>query len=152
MSNLPDPLPVILCGQSTKIGKPVAEAMLPEIEVIHFIQSNDAALAEIPHLLAGRDPQSPHDNGVGSGNYSQPARAVICGHGYSVSDVENFRAACEGVNQEPVVWVLSDPAKQRAPDASLPGEGYAKVAAQLAKDIIMKWKEDGADKDEVIFF
>ncbi|KAJ5993739.1 hypothetical protein N7451_009463 [Penicillium sp. IBT 35674x] len=151
MSSLPDPLPVILCGQSTRIGKPVAEAMLPEIEVIHFVQTNDAALAEIPHLLAGRVPQTPHDNGVGSGNYSQPARAVIFGHGYSVSDVETVRAACEDVNQESVVWLV-DPAKQRAPDASPPGDGYAKVAAQVTKDIIMKWKKDGADKDEVILF
>lgn len=32
MSNLPNPFPVILCGHSTEIGKPVAEAMLPEVE------------------------------------------------------------------------------------------------------------------------
>ncbi|KAJ5671824.1 hypothetical protein N7507_000951 [Penicillium longicatenatum] len=152
MSNLPNPLPVVLCGLSTKIGKPVAEAMLPEFEVIHFIQTNDAALAEIPHLLAGRDPQSPHNNGVGSGNYTQPARAVIFGRGFSRSDVETFRAACEGVNQEPVVWVVGDPAKQPPADAPPPGEGYAKIAAQGTKDIIIKWKEDGAIKDEVILY
>lgn len=120
--------------------------------MIHFIQTNDAALAELPHLLAGRDPQSPHDNGVGSGNYSQPARAVIFGRGYSLSDVETFRAACEGVNQEPVIWVVGDPAKMPAPGAPPPGEGYAQAAAQGAKDIIMNWKETEADEDELVLF
>lgn len=120
--------------------------------MIHFIQTNDAALAEIPHLLAGRDPQSPHDNGVGSGNYSQPARAVVFGRGFSLPDVEAFRAACEGVNQEPVVWVVGDPAKMPTPGAPPPGEGYAKIAAQGTKDIILKWKEDGAGKDELILY
>ncbi|KAJ5646775.1 hypothetical protein N7490_003147 [Penicillium lividum] len=149
MAHLPHPLPVVVCGRSAAVGKPVAEALLPELEVVHFIQTNDAALAEIPHLLAGRDPKSPHDNGVGSGNYSQPARAVIFGRGYSESEVETFRAVCRGVNRDPVLWVVGDPSKRQP---GPPPPGYAKIAAQNTKDVVMKWKEDGANKEEVILY
>ncbi|KAJ5928878.1 hypothetical protein N7466_007834 [Penicillium verhagenii] len=152
MSSLPNHMPVIVCGRSTVIGKPIAEALLPEFEVIHFIMTNEAAQAEIPHVLAGRDPQSPDNNDVGSGNYSKPARAVVFGRGYAQADVEAIRVACEGVNREPVLWVVGDDAKAPAPGAPPPGEGYAKMAAQGTKNILTKWKDDGADKDEVVIY
>ena len=165
-------IPVVLIGLSTAIGKPVSEAMLPEVEgkiqfefrpcrstktlanlpVIHFIQSVEAALAELPHLLAGRDPQSSNDNDVGSRDYSRPARAVILGRGYSPADVELMRGACEGVNKGPVAWVVGDPAKAPAPGAPPPPPGYAKIAAGQTKDVVLGWIESGASEDEVILY
>lgn len=63
MSNLPDPLPVILCGQSTKIGKPVAEAMLPEIEGKYqpqLIQSQAQIAFKSIQLSSNSDPLYPN--------------------------------------------------------------------------------------------
>ncbi|KAJ6028517.1 hypothetical protein N7540_004093 [Penicillium herquei] len=150
MSNS-DPIPVVLCGRSTAVGKPVSEALLPEIEVIHFIQTNEAAIAEIPHLLSGQDPNS-QDNGIGTHNYTRPARAVIFGRGYDQTDIDAFRAACEGITKEPVAWVIGDPAKAPAPGAPPPGPGYSGVVAKMVKEAVLGWVGDGAAKDEVILY
>ena len=120
--------------------------------VIHFIQTNEAALEELPHLLAGRDPQSPSDNEVGSHSYNRPARVVIFGRGYAMEDIETFRSACAGSAEEPVAWIVGDPAKEPAPGAAPPGDGYAKIAADITKSIISQWKESGASKDEVFLY
>ncbi|KAJ5634463.1 hypothetical protein N7528_002305 [Penicillium herquei] len=150
MSN-PDPIPVVLCGRSTAVGKPVSEALLPEIEVIHFIQTNEAAIAEIPQLLNGQDPNS-QDNDLGTHNYTRPARAVIFGRGYDRADIDAFRADCEGITKEPVAWIVGDPAKAPAPGAPPPGPGYAGVVANLVKEAILGWIAEGAIEDEVIMY
>ncbi|KAJ5727308.1 hypothetical protein N7493_005128 [Penicillium malachiteum] len=144
MSN-PDSIPVVLCGRSTAVGKPVSEALLPEIEVIHFIQTNEAAIAEIPQLLSGQDPNT-QDNGVGTHNYTRPARAVIFGRGYDQSDIDAFRAACEGITKEPVAWIPP------APGAPPPGPGYSGVVANLVKEALLGWIAGGSVRDEVILY
>ncbi|KAJ5216061.1 uncharacterized protein N7498_002468 [Penicillium cinerascens] len=152
MSTLPKPLPVVLCGKSVAIGGPAAGLLQPDYEVVHFIQSNEAALAEIPHLLAGRDPQSSDDNGVGTHEYGRPVRAVIFGRGYSLEDVQKFHKASAGSNEEPVVWIAGDPAKK--PDLNGPqtGLGYAQAAADGVKAVLEKWKEEGATKDGIVLW
>ncbi|KAJ5387805.1 hypothetical protein N7509_010346 [Penicillium cosmopolitanum] len=103
-------LPVILCGRTTAIGKPVSEALLPEYEVIHFFQTNEEIQAELPALLAGRKPQAAASNDIGSHDYTRPARAVIFGRGYQMEEIEKFRKAAAGHFSEPIAWVISDPA------------------------------------------
>lgn len=178
MSTLPSPLPVVLCGRKTEIGKPVSGSLAPEFEgvfrlpssgsphaiygriptnpsnspVIHFIQTNEAALTELPRLLAGQDPQSSHDNGVGTHNYSRPARGVIFGRGYSLEEVEEFRKASAGCNMEPVVWVTGDPAKKPDSNAPPPGPGYAQAAADGVKAVLAKWRDEGGVRDGIVFW
>ncbi|KAJ5287433.1 hypothetical protein N7478_003119 [Penicillium angulare] len=152
MSSASTPIPVVVCGRSTAIGKPVSESLLPEIEVIHFIQTNEAAIKELPLLLAGQDPQSTDDNGVGSHQYGRPVRAVIFGRGYGIDDIESFKAACEGAALEPVGWIAGDPAKAPAPGAPPPGPDYFKTASKLTKEAVFKWVESGAGKDQVILY
>lgn len=120
--------------------------------MVHFIQSNEAALKEIPELLAGRDPQSSDDNGVGTHDYSRPPRAVIFGRGYALEDIEQFYKASAGSNVDPVVWIAGDPAKKPGPNVPPPGPGYAKVAAEDVKVLLEKWKEEGATKDGIILW
>ncbi|KAJ5516543.1 hypothetical protein N7527_008103 [Penicillium freii] len=52
------------------MGKSISQHVLPEYEVIHFILSYEAAEAELPHLLVGRDPQSRSPNEIGP-DYAQ---------------------------------------------------------------------------------
>ncbi|KAJ5089990.1 hypothetical protein N7532_008674 [Penicillium argentinense] len=152
MASLSSPLRVVLCGRTTAIGKPVAEALLPDYEVIHFIQTNEAVLAELPHLLAGRDPQAANANDVGSHDYSHPARAVIFGRGYELEDIEKFRKAAAGSAADPVAWIVGDPAKKIDMSGPPPGPGYARVAADLARTKLEEWKASGAEKDEVYMY
>ncbi|CAG7990290.1 unnamed protein product [Penicillium salamii] len=77
------PLPIVICALDDQIGKPVSELLQPEFEVIHFIQSLKAAQSEIPHILAGRDPQSPSNN-IGTKNYTHQARAIIFGRAFDL--------------------------------------------------------------------
>jgi hypothetical protein len=120
--------------------------------VVHFIQTNEAALEEIPRLLAGRDPQSSDDNGVGTHEYGQPVRAVIFGRGYSLEDIEQFYKASAGSNVDPVAWIVGDPAKKPNPNGPPPGPGYAQVAADGVKAALEKWKSEGATKDGIILW
>ncbi|KAJ5612517.1 hypothetical protein N7510_005711 [Penicillium lagena] len=151
MSTFPTPLPVVLCGKTTKVGKPVAKLLLPEYEAIHFLQSFEAAKAELPLLLAGRDPQvsEANDDNVGTHNYSQPPRAVILGRAFDEEQVEELRKACAGAALAPVAWLLGDPAK--APTAP-PGPDYAANVVNDCKAILAKWKEEGGVSEDIILF
>ncbi|KAJ5825642.1 hypothetical protein N7474_002780 [Penicillium riverlandense] len=161
MSTFPTPLPVVLCGKTTKIGKPVSQLLQPEYEgsykshngptVIHFIQSFEAAKAELPLLLAGRDPQvsEVNDEGVGTHNYSQPPRAVILGRAFDEDQVQELRQACAGASPAPVAWLLGDPAK--APTV-MPGPDYAVTVTNDCKSVLAKWKEAGGVNEDIILF
>jgi len=120
--------------------------------VIHFIQTNEAVLAELPHLLAGRDPQAAASNDIGTHDYSRPARAVIFGRGYEMEDIEVFRKAASGSASNPTAWVVGDPAKKPNTNGPPPPAGYAKVAADLVKEKLDQWKGSGADKDELFLY
>ncbi|KAJ5303061.1 hypothetical protein N7476_009860 [Penicillium atrosanguineum] len=152
MLTLPKPLPVVLCGKTAAIGGGVSGFLQPDYEVVHFIQSNEAALKEIPELLAGRDPQSSDDNGVGTHDYSKPPRAVIFGRGFPLENIEQYYKACAGSNADPVAWIAGDPAKKPDPNAPPPGPGYAKFATDGVKAVLEKWKEEGATKDGIILW
>ncbi|KAJ5460668.1 uncharacterized protein N7458_002220 [Penicillium daleae] len=152
MSSLSSPVPVILCGRRAEIGKPVAELLVPEFEVIHFITTNEAALSDIPRLLKGEKPQSPDDSGVGTQNYSQVPRAVIFGRGYSLTEVEQFRQASEGCNANSVAWITGDPDRKPGPNEPRPGPGYAQFAAGQVKEKLTAWREEGATHDGIILW
>ncbi|KAJ5595083.1 uncharacterized protein N7459_001291 [Penicillium hispanicum] len=152
MSALRSLLPVVLCGRTSAIGKPVSQALLPEYEVIHFIQTSEAAQAELPALLAGRDPKPTHTNDIGTHEYSKPARAVIFGRGFPLDEVQSLQKACSGINKDPVAWIVGDPAKAPGPNTPPPGPGYAQVAANSVKDVLATWAQRGAVKDEIILY
>ncbi|KAJ5105638.1 hypothetical protein NUU61_002985 [Penicillium alfredii] len=152
MATLTKRFPVVLCGRSTHIGKPVSEALQPEYEVIHFIQSIEAAQTELPHLLAGRDPHSPHVDNVGTHNYGSPASAVIFGRGYNTTEVEQVRRACAGRAPGPVAWVAGDPAKQIGASGPPPGPGYARVVAGEVKGVLGRWKREGSQREGFLWY
>ncbi|OJJ02088.1 hypothetical protein ASPVEDRAFT_150790 [Aspergillus versicolor CBS 583.65] len=117
-------IPVILCGRTAAVGRPVSQLLRPDYEVIHFITSPEGAHADLPLLLAGRDPQSTAPNDIGTHNYTQPPRAVIFGRGFTPDFVQELKKAYADRSQEPVAWVAGDPAKV---PTGIPGPGYAEV-------------------------
>lgn len=109
-------------------------------------------MAELPHLLAGRDPQAAESNDVGSHDYSRPARAVIFGRGYEMEDIEEFRKVAAGSATGPIAWIVGDPAKKVDMNGPPPPPGYAKIAADITKEKLGQWKANGAEKDEVFLY
>ena len=100
-------------------------------------------------MLAGREPQSSNENDVGTHNYSQPPRAVIFGRAFSLEQIKEVKESFSDSSNEPVAWIVGDPAK--APTGP-PGPGYAKVAADLVKNALEKWKEEGGVQGEIILY
>ncbi|KAL3480547.1 hypothetical protein BJX99DRAFT_254537 [Aspergillus californicus] len=141
------PIPVVLLGRTTAVGKPVSQFLRPEYEVIHFITSDEAAYAELPRLLAGQDPQAANPNDIGTRNYTEPPRVLIFGRGYTPELVKEFQKACAESIKQPVAWVVGDPAKM--PTAP-PGPGYAEVVTNKVKGVLETWKEEGGSRDVAV--
>ncbi|GIC88901.1 uncharacterized protein Aud_005303 [Aspergillus udagawae] len=149
MSSSMQPMPVVACGRKTAVGKTVSQHLLPEYEVIHFIQSYEAAEAELPHLLAGRDPQSQNPNDIGTHDYSRPPRAVIFGRGYEPQQVEELKKKMAGIAKEPVAWVRGNPAD--AP-VGVPLPDYAQKVAVDMKRLLGKWRDAGGKDEEILVY
>ncbi|KAJ5328034.1 hypothetical protein N7452_008424 [Penicillium brevicompactum] len=145
------PLPIVVCALDDQIGKPVSELLLPEFEVVHFIQSLEAAQSEIPHILAGRNPQSAHPNNVGTKDYSRPVRAIIFGRAFELEDIEVLREKVAGTSSDPIVWIVGDPAR-KPPAGAVPPPNYPQLVAGVARKLLGGWLEAGAANDEIILY
>ncbi|KAF4630705.1 hypothetical protein G7Y89_g7440 [Cudoniella acicularis] len=106
-------VPIILCGKSTQIGTSVIAALKPEYEVIHFILTPAAALAEIPLILKGEAVTS--DNDLGSHDYSKKTRVVIFGGAYEENDVEAVLKASKEAGGPLVPFLRPDTTKAAPP-------------------------------------
>ncbi|KAF2009063.1 hypothetical protein BU24DRAFT_415415 [Aaosphaeria arxii CBS 175.79] len=146
MSSSTQPIPVVGCGKIPAMGKSISQHLRPEYEVTHFILSYEAAEAELPHLLAGRNPQSQTPNEIGTNNYSRPPRAVVFGRGYDPHQVEELKKKFASVAKEPVAWVRGNPGD--LPVGAV-GPDYAQLIVADMKKVLNKWR-DGGEKDEEI--
>ncbi|KAL4949758.1 hypothetical protein BDW69DRAFT_188019 [Aspergillus filifer] len=142
------PIPVILCGRTHSIGKTVTDALKPEYEVIHFVTSLEAAQADLPLLLAGRNPQTTSSE-VGTRNYSQPPRGVIFGRGYSPDVIQELKNSCASFYREPVAWLAGDQAKLATFSV---GGGYADEAAKSTKGVLDTWMKSAASEDAFLLY
>ncbi|KAI1634637.1 hypothetical protein F4809DRAFT_617632 [Biscogniauxia mediterranea] len=162
MPALSEPVPIVLIGLSTEMGRQVSQNLLPEYEVIRFIQSFPAAQADLPHLLAGREPPEPPTNDVGTHRYDgRPARAVLLGRAFTPDQAaalreESLSRSSNSAGAEkhpPVAWVVGDPAKKPGGGgAAGPPPGYAGVVAGVAKEILGRWREGGAAEDGIFLY
>ncbi|KAL2796959.1 hypothetical protein BJX66DRAFT_298504 [Aspergillus keveii] len=146
--SFPTPVPLVLLGQRVEVGKPVSESLRPEYEVIYFIQTAEVAKSELPKLLAGQEP-IPATNDVGTGNFTQPPRVLMFGRGYTPEFVQELKNSLAGIAQQPVAWIVGDPAK--APTGP-PGPGYIEEVAKDAKAAVEKWAEEGLAEDAFIVY
>ena len=115
-------LPVILCGQTTKIAVGVIAALKPEIDgirsfpitvvesanyggflVIHLCLTSDSGKAEIPAILKGEPVTT--DVELGSKNYQNIPKVIVLGGGYNDEDVNVMRKACQAAKTPLVPWL-----------------------------------------------
>ncbi|KAL2864847.1 uncharacterized protein BJX67DRAFT_383475 [Aspergillus lucknowensis] len=143
------PIPAVLCGRLTTVGKAVSQSLRPEFEVIHFINSPAAAHAELPRLFAGQHPQPAAPNDIGTANFAQPPRVVIFGRGYSPEFARELKSATADSVQMPVAWVAGEPSK--APSAP-PAPGYTEKLAGEVKGVLATWMEEGGLQDAFILY
>ncbi|KAI1375103.1 hypothetical protein F4677DRAFT_460929 [Hypoxylon crocopeplum] len=106
MTDLQRPIPVVVCGKAEIVGKPVAQGLKPEYDVILFCLGSKPTAAEVPYLLQGQAPPT-QSSYIGSGNYARPPVAVIMGAAWDAADVARVRAALLGAGlpagSEPVI-------------------------------------------------
>ena len=107
----PSPTPVVLLGNSPRVGKFVAAKLMPEYEgmsefdsiwrnwlsmltrgspVIHFVSNIDQAKADMSVIMDGGEP--PRDpSHVASYNFSQLPKHIIFGKGFQWPELQRIR-------------------------------------------------------------
>jgi hypothetical protein len=186
-STLTPPVPIVLIGIHTEVGKPVAEGLRPHwdsmsmvfpsspsplsnrmsrlsyadhvfLKAVRFIQSFEAAKADLPHLIAGREPPTPPTNSVGSGmgKYDgRPVRAVLLGRGFTQQQGEELRRLCDDDGQaaEPIIWAVGSEANRpKGLPPSAPPPGLAEIVVPVFKGILESWKGEGASKAKIVLY
>ncbi|KAK3051103.1 hypothetical protein LTR09_007853 [Extremus antarcticus] len=89
-------IPIVLLGRMAEMGRIVTEHLRPEIGVINFFSSPEAAKEDLPRLLAGQPPSAPSGNDIGTQDYSRSPQAVLSGLGYYNEVIDELRAPCRG--------------------------------------------------------
>ncbi|KAJ5760929.1 hypothetical protein N7520_008085 [Penicillium odoratum] len=138
------PIPVVLCGRTEKIGTAVIAALKPEFEVIHFIMTPEAGLVQIPALLRG-EADVPSDSELGSKSYERGVGAIILGAGYEDEDIQRLREAAGTLSTVP--WLRPDTTKPAPPLGPAYGQALVEriketvnelqASAKLAKDAVV---------------
>ncbi|KAL3450535.1 hypothetical protein BJX65DRAFT_294205 [Aspergillus insuetus] len=91
--------------------------------------------AELPHLLAGRGPESRSPNEIGTHDYSRPPRAVSFGRGYEPQKVEELEKK----------FAADLPAGAAGPD-------YAQNIAADMKKVLHEWRDGGGKDEEILVY
>ncbi|KAI1422700.1 hypothetical protein F5Y12DRAFT_799302 [Xylaria sp. FL1777] len=139
MSTLTPPVPIVLIGIHTEIGSAVAEGLRPEWEVVRFIQTFEAAKADLPHILRGAAPPDAPTNTVGSGDYARPVRAVLLGRGFTQQQAEALYALYGDVAAESVLWAAGAEANRRP--GTGPPPGIEKIIVPMFRGVLEDWKK-----------
>ncbi|KAE8378118.1 hypothetical protein BDV26DRAFT_262098 [Aspergillus bertholletiae] len=138
----PAAIPVIVCGKTSQIGDVVRETLQPEYKVTHLFLSPATAKREIPALL--------RQGAATSTEQGPPPAAIIIGGGYTQTDLQEIRAACQGLDATPVAWLKVDPRK--TPSSIPVGPEYGRAVAKRTKDRLDELlRGEGVSRDEVHF-
>lgn len=97
----------------------------------------------LPAILSGSPPTSPPSS-VGTGNYSNGARAVILGPAFTTDQVEALRATSPAI--APVAWVVGGAGG--APGGSV--AEAAQNAVNAVKGALAGWAAAGGQQDGII--
>ncbi|KAI1122588.1 hypothetical protein F5Y10DRAFT_71607 [Nemania abortiva] len=139
---------IALVGLHTEIGAPVAEGLRPEWDVTRFIQSFEAAKADLPYLLSGEAPPNPPTNDVGSGTYSSPVRAVVFGRGFTQQQAEELHALYNDLAPS-VVWLAGSAATR--PAGAGPPANVEKTLVPMFRAKLEELVKDGAEGGLVLY-
>ncbi|KAI0503226.1 hypothetical protein F5B22DRAFT_560747 [Xylaria bambusicola] len=157
-STLPSPVPIVLIGIHTEIGRSVAEALRPDWDIVRFIQTYEAAQADLPYLLKGEAPPAAPTNSVGSGNYSQPARAVLFGRGFTQQQAETlYEQHADSATSPPVLWAAGAEANRKPLPAGIEvPPNVDKIVVPIFKGLLEDWKKkvegEGKKEGELVLY
>ncbi|PVH70456.1 hypothetical protein DL98DRAFT_661158 [Cadophora sp. DSE1049] len=152
-----DGVPVVLFGKLPLVTTPQTEALLPEVDVIHLIESVRTAQAELPLLLSPSPSPSPSPSTTtspqsktitpasqkGSNTHRPPTQqrrplAVIVGGGFTPEEFEELRKL-EG--SESVPWLRADnslvPKSEWPPNPVYPGRAAERIKEVLRREGIL---------------
>ncbi|KAI1186004.1 hypothetical protein F5B17DRAFT_405790 [Nemania serpens] len=152
MSTSTPPVPIALIGIHTSIGEPVAAALRPDYDVTRFVQTFEAAKADLPHLLRGSEPPTAPTNAVGSHDYSRPVRAVLFGRGFTQQEAETLYGLYKDVAPS-VLWVAG--AETGRPPGGVvaePPPGVEKIVVPVFRGVLEKWVQEGAEKGGLVLY
>ncbi|GAP86623.1 putative conserved hypothetical protein [Rosellinia necatrix] len=147
------PIPIVLVGIHADIGRPIAERLRPDWDVVRQIQTLEAAEQDLPHLLRGRAPPAPATNDVGSGAFDgRPVRAVIFGRAFAQSQAEALygRFGADADADAPVAWVACDNAKR--PVGGDPPPDAGEIMLPVFRAILEDWKAEDAAESRLILY
>lgn len=99
------------------------------VVVIYFATSVEAKKIEFVDFLAGRAPDLPITNNVGTHDYSKPPQAIVFGRGYDYNDVVELNKKSRGARSAPVAWIAGDPNVE--PPTPLPPDYAVQAAANV---------------------
>lgn len=119
------------------------------IVAIHFVNSYEEAIADLPDLLAGQGPKSPSSNHIGTHDYSRPPHGVVFGRAFDPEHVKELNRLYRGKGIGPVAWIAGDPSV--VPPAN-PGPGYPEKAAENVKRAFAKWKDAGVADEDIVYY
>ncbi|KAI9147244.1 hypothetical protein HJFPF1_13280 [Paramyrothecium foliicola] len=138
--------PIILCGKTEAVGKGVAADLRPEYDVIHFVLTPEAGVAQIPAILKGEQ-SIPSDSEIGTQDYSRPPICVILGGGYTDADTEAMMTAAKGLRAVP--WLRPDLTKPAPPL----GPEYGKALVRRIKELIPQLEsEKKMNEAKVVYY
>ncbi|PYI10293.1 hypothetical protein BO78DRAFT_404402 [Aspergillus sclerotiicarbonarius CBS 121057] len=140
-----EPLPVILCGKTEKIGETVIATLKPEFEVIHFVMTPESGAVQIPALLRG-ETDVPFDSELGSKDYSRGIAAIILGGGYEDAGIYLMREAAKGIKSVP--WLRPDLSKPAPPL----GPEYGKAMVERIKVTVKELQDKGTMSEDAMVY
>ncbi|KAI1827581.1 hypothetical protein F4861DRAFT_491866 [Xylaria intraflava] len=143
------PIPIVLIGLHTEMARPISEGLKPDYEILRFIQTQEAAKQDLPHLLQGETPPNPPTNDIGTEHHDRPARAVLLGRGFTTEQAEALYGLFKDAGPEPVLWVARAGANPR-PAGGLAGmEG---VIISVFRSVLDEWRDQGADRGRLVLY
>ncbi|KAK0111176.1 hypothetical protein ONS95_001552 [Cadophora gregata] len=146
-----DGMPVVLFGKLPVVTTPMTEALKPEVDVIHLIESVTTARSELPLILSSSSkPNKITPTSQTGSNTLRPDSeqrrpvAVIVGGGFTPEEFEELRGLEGG---ETVTWLRADnslvPESEWPPNPVYPGRAAGRVKEVLRREGIL-----GGERDE----
>ncbi|WWC91449.1 uncharacterized protein L201_006395 [Kwoniella dendrophila CBS 6074] len=144
-------LRIILCGQSTGVGKAVIDGLKPEIEVSRFFTSIEEAKRDIPLILSGQISKiGKLDEDVeklGTQKFDTIPQGIMLGGAYSVSDQQTINDSFKGIsNLKQVPFFFSDDKIEMPPLGPKYGAAILKRAREALIDYSKLSEDEQKDK------
>ncbi|TPX18311.1 uncharacterized protein E0L32_011809 [Thyridium curvatum] len=127
-------IPIASYGNNSEVAQAVRASLLPDYDVVHITLTLQAALSELPALVAG-DTSAPPSSGLGSNAAAPEAerrvpRAVIFGGGLPEEEIRQVSEA-----------VLGEGGKNKMKEGEGEADGGVRIVVVRREDVLAKGVE-----------